>query len=540
MTCGTLTVILKRSSGLNSASSTPNLTASSMAIGRTKRANLGFSIVGGLNSPRGPMGIFVKTIFPNGLAAQSGLLRRGDEILSVNGFQLEGTTHEEALEVFKFFGKMDLVLQLRRSSSAVHLPGCPQNKQFSRTKRSKMLKAKIVLKRKNLAERLGLGIGIEVDDSTRKVIAIRVEQVDERSVAERCGLEAGDRIVQVDGRQVEQLSRTECLSLFQHAGMIVSLVIIPNQTLLENGEMGNREMENRVESMDAERPESLDGLVEPTPQSLAIDTQPLQMAPDQPTSSSTSNATYEPVFEHNRDRGTSVFELIRQFDSQATSQPPLKSPPSKDTSEFTEASRSDQLVPAIRDRRFSYSTVHMEKSIRVEETTRPSERRFSYSTEQNLPAPTSPTTSESSSGIHSLISTNETSGRFLSLIEKETPRTEEEPAAEQVARVVDFLGSKAAEDYRIFGVTLFRRRNYDSGSVGLILTAHPTAGQVLIQRVVTASIADKDERLQPRDLVFYINDQFTGKVNINIVRDWLKSPSPKVHMVVARLKSLDR
>ncbi|KAI6180403.1 hypothetical protein M3Y98_00716200 [Aphelenchoides besseyi] len=438
-----------------------------MATGRTKRANLGFSIVGGFDSPRGPMGIFVKTIFPNGLAAQSGLLRRGDEILSVNGFQLEGTTHEEALEVFKFFGKMDLVLQLRRSSSAVHLPGCPQNKQFSRTKRSKMLKAKIVLKRKNLTERLGLGIGIETDDSTGRVLAIRVEQVDEKSVAERCGLEAGDRIVQVDGRQVEQLSRTECLNLFQYAGMIVSLVIIPNQTLLENGET-----ENKAESMDAERCESFDGLVKPAPPSLAIDTQTLQMAPDQPTSPSTSNGTYEPVFEHNRDR-TSVFELIRQFDSHATSKPRLKSPPLKDTGS--------------------------------------TERRFSYSTEQNLAAPTSPTTSESSSGIHSLISTNETSGRFLSLIEKETQRTEEEPSAEQIAQIVDFLGSKVADDYRIFGVTLFRRRNYDSGSVGLILTAHPTAGQVLIQRVVTASIADKDDRLQPRDLVFYINDQFTGK-----------------------------
>ncbi|XP_056670100.1 inaD-like protein isoform X2 [Monodelphis domestica] len=62
---------------------------------------LGFSIVGGYGSPHGDLPIYVKTIFAKGAAADDGRLKRGDQILAVNGEALEGVTHEQAVSILK-------------------------------------------------------------------------------------------------------------------------------------------------------------------------------------------------------------------------------------------------------------------------------------------------------------------------------------------------------------------------------------------------------------------------------------------------------
>ncbi len=62
---------------------------------------LGLSVVGGRGSPHGDLPIFVKAVYSRGAAAKDGKLKRGDQILAVNGQSLIAIPHEEAVDLLK-------------------------------------------------------------------------------------------------------------------------------------------------------------------------------------------------------------------------------------------------------------------------------------------------------------------------------------------------------------------------------------------------------------------------------------------------------
>ncbi|XP_047118557.1 proline-rich protein 36-like [Schistocerca piceifrons] len=78
------------------------------------KKSLGFSIVGGRDSPRGHMGIYVKTIFPTGQAAETKTLQEGDEILALNGELMTSLSHAEAIAAFKRIRSGPVALRVAR------------------------------------------------------------------------------------------------------------------------------------------------------------------------------------------------------------------------------------------------------------------------------------------------------------------------------------------------------------------------------------------------------------------------------------------
>lgn len=103
------------------------------------RKGLGFSVVGGTDSPRGKMGIFVKSIFDRGQAREEGSLQEGvcstcitdpslaydlnfalsgDEIIAINGRSLHNHSHDEVINLFRGIKTGSITLHfLRRAGS---------------------------------------------------------------------------------------------------------------------------------------------------------------------------------------------------------------------------------------------------------------------------------------------------------------------------------------------------------------------------------------------------------------------------------------
>ncbi|XP_065090107.1 membrane-associated guanylate kinase, WW and PDZ domain-containing protein 1 isoform X2 [Ochlerotatus camptorhynchus] len=169
----------------------------------------GFRIVGG--TEEGSQ-VTVGHIVPGGAADKDSRIASGDEILNINGVNVENASHHRVVQLMGEAGLRGQVTMILRRRKLAKPPPPPPNPRYPYN----------VLVSRNENE----GFGFVIISSSGQYHGSSIGDLIPGSPAERCGeLKIGDRIVAVNSIDITGMSHGDVVNLIKESGLQVQLTI---------------------------------------------------------------------------------------------------------------------------------------------------------------------------------------------------------------------------------------------------------------------------------------------------------------------------
>ena len=197
----------------------------------------------------------VKTVQAEGIAAADGRLRKGDQLLEVNGIKLEGVTHQEAVGLLKKSGDTLTLIVTRRSrvsskarvrrSSKSSQSGSGESSQSSASP-SPIISRSVSRRRLSVNEKVyagdaqaikvvelhkgptGLGIHLSGSVTSNTKVPITINEILPGGAAYKSGrVSIGDVVVEANNIPFKGMSMSEAMKTFKALPWgIVRIVLI--------------------------------------------------------------------------------------------------------------------------------------------------------------------------------------------------------------------------------------------------------------------------------------------------------------------------
>eukprot|EP00053_Salpingoeca_punica_P018326 m.179328 g.179328 ORF g.179328 m.179328 type:complete len:1243 (+) comp17406_c0_seq6:229-3957(+) len=180
---------------------------------------LGFSIAGGTDNPVEPGDeyVYVTTVIPGGAAHADGRLRMGDRMVEVNGNSMEGITHAEAVRILQEVADVVTMTVARLPESMI------QELELTNAPAEETL---VIEFQKG---ETGLGFSIAGGSDNPVTVgdnSVYVTYIQANGSAHLDGrLEVGDRLLEVNGLNVQNVSHEEVIRALQQNPNGVRLVV---------------------------------------------------------------------------------------------------------------------------------------------------------------------------------------------------------------------------------------------------------------------------------------------------------------------------